>query len=194
MIAALDPTVLEGLIAKATQEDLTDDGRYFADSFADLTKCHHQEIGEYQHRADGKLIEWLWNQRHSIADCLRSAASAPGVPGDVHALVIAARIFWDARNDTSSESRDLDKALEAFASRVPYEGEPAISDAPVDEAAAAASDGCTACGAPLARGYMACDETMGHYCASCWEAVRCDQKHGEGCATAVWIAPGESQG
>lgn len=46
---------------------------------------------------------------------------------------------------------------------------------------------CTTCGKRLIDGYMACDETMGHYCEICWPAVRCEELHGEGCATAVWI-------
>jgi len=51
-----------------------------------------------------------------------------GLPADVIALVIAARDVWD----THGESRDdLDVALEAFASRVPYDDEPqALGDRP----------------------------------------------------------------
>ncbi|WP_426291187.1 hypothetical protein [Sphingomonas sp. TWP1-3-1] len=44
---------------------------------------------------------------------------------DVTALVIAAREFWDDNNDSTPESHALDKALEAFSSRVPYGNEPA---------------------------------------------------------------------
>lgn len=58
---------LRALIAKATDDDLSDDGRYFHDSCDDLTKCGHGDTGEYQHSADGKLVEWLWNHRHDIA-------------------------------------------------------------------------------------------------------------------------------
>ncbi len=43
------------------------------------------------------------------------------LPQDVIDLVITAREFWGDRNDTSAESDALDKALEKFASRVPYE-------------------------------------------------------------------------
>ena len=60
-------TDLATLIASATQEDLADGGRYFADSLCDLTRCRHSEIGEYLDAADGELIEWLWNHRHAIA-------------------------------------------------------------------------------------------------------------------------------
>jgi hypothetical protein len=46
------------------------------------------------------------------------------LPQDVVNLVIAAREFWDDNNDLSPESLALDKALEAFSSRIPYENEP----------------------------------------------------------------------
>lgn len=59
---------LRALIAKATNEQLSDGGRYFAESCDDLTRCRHEEIGEYQNAADGELIEWLWNRRSEIAD------------------------------------------------------------------------------------------------------------------------------
>jgi hypothetical protein len=47
-----------------------------------------------------------------------------GLPQDVITLVIAAREFWDINNDLSDESAALDKALEAYADRVPYENGP----------------------------------------------------------------------
>ena len=59
---------LRNLIAKATDSNLTDDGRYFHDTCDDLTKCYHGDTGEYQCEADGKLVEWLWNHRNEIAD------------------------------------------------------------------------------------------------------------------------------
>mgnify|MGYP001090157457 CR=1 FL=1 len=52
------------------------------------------------------------------------ASSVTGLPQDVIDLVIAAREFWDVNNDLSDESQALDKALEPFAERVPYENEP----------------------------------------------------------------------
>jgi hypothetical protein len=63
---------LKGLIAKATNSDLSDGGRYFYDSCSDLCQCGHGDTGEYLHRADGKLIEWLWNHRHEIAKALEA--------------------------------------------------------------------------------------------------------------------------
>lgn len=56
---------------------------------------------------------------------------APSLPDDVRALVIAAREFWDIHDSpVEPESRALDQALEAFASRVPFADEPALSQAP----------------------------------------------------------------
>lgn len=55
--------------------------------------------------------------------------AASELPVDVRALVIAAREFWDDNNDQSDESTALDKALEAFSSRVPYDDEPTPSPA-----------------------------------------------------------------
>jgi hypothetical protein len=46
------------------------------------------------------------------------------LPADVRELVIAAREFWDDRNDLTPESAALDRALEPFSSRVPYADEP----------------------------------------------------------------------
>lgn len=55
---------------------------------------------------------------------LKEAWNRRVLPQDVVNLVIAAREFWDLHNDLSEESRSLDKALEAFVDRVPYENEP----------------------------------------------------------------------
>lgn len=53
------------------------------------------------------------------------------LPDDVRALVIAAREFWDIHDSpVEPESRALDQALEAFAGRVPFADEPALSQAP----------------------------------------------------------------
>lgn len=46
---------------RPTDDDLTDDGRYFHDSCCDLTQCGHGDTGEYSNRDDGKLIQFLWN-------------------------------------------------------------------------------------------------------------------------------------
>ena len=49
---------------------------------------------------------------------------------------------------------------------------------------------CTTCDVEMPHGYMACDETMGRYCEPCWPQVLCEEKHGEGCATAVFCGEG----
>ncbi|KAA3526096.1 hypothetical protein GOZ96_22780 [Agrobacterium vitis] len=67
-----------------------------------------------------------------IAGChhLRSPTpEATAMPQVVIDLVIAAREFWDAHNDLSNESHALDKALEPFSARVPYENEPDTQEA-----------------------------------------------------------------
>jgi hypothetical protein len=64
--SGFDPARLETLFERSTDEDLTDGGRYFADSLWDLTKCGHGDTGEYQHPSDGELVEFLWNNRHAI--------------------------------------------------------------------------------------------------------------------------------
>ncbi|MVA23187.1 hypothetical protein V6582_17810 [Agrobacterium vitis] len=67
-----------------------------------------------------------------IAGChhLRSPTpEATALPQVVIDLVIAAREFWDAHNDLSNESHALDKALEPFSARVPYENEPDAQEA-----------------------------------------------------------------
>lgn len=69
-------------------------------------------------------------QEATIAQKLIDAFATPSplhhveLPQDVINLVIAAREFWDDNNDLSPESDALDKALEPFSSRVPYENEP----------------------------------------------------------------------
>lgn len=57
---------IDALLEKATDENLSDGGRYFDESFDDLTRCRHEEVGEYQNRHDGALVEWLWNHRLEI--------------------------------------------------------------------------------------------------------------------------------
>ena len=59
--------------------------------------------------------------RAALADQKGGAAK---VPSDVTNLVIAARDLLGAYDDMSEEFLALDKALEAFSSRIPYENEP----------------------------------------------------------------------
>lgn len=60
---------------------------------------------------EARVLSALSAQVQDVAD----------LPQDVIDLVITAREFWGDRNDMSAESDALDKALEKFASRVPYE-------------------------------------------------------------------------
>lgn len=76
MTADILATQLDALINKATDEQLADRGRYFADSCDDLTRCRHEEIGEFQHSTDGELIELLWNNRHLILAIIRGEGTA----------------------------------------------------------------------------------------------------------------------
>jgi hypothetical protein len=52
------------------------------------------------------------------------------LPNDVRALVIAAREFWENEDSGTIRSHALDKALEAFSSRVPYADEPTPEPVP----------------------------------------------------------------
>ena len=54
------------LADKVTDDDLTDGGRYFDSRWHnDLTQCSHGDTGEFGNKADGKLIEMLWNAHRS---------------------------------------------------------------------------------------------------------------------------------
>ena len=66
-------------------------------------------------RPTAPFTHWMWIASPDELDTL---------PDDVTELVVAAREFWDINNDFSEESAALDKALEAFVDRVPYENEP----------------------------------------------------------------------
>lgn len=75
---------------------------------------------------DAELSQWADNRADDAGRLARELVTyrKGAVPQDVINLVIAAREFWDIHNDLSEESRALDKALEAFGERVPYENEP----------------------------------------------------------------------
>ncbi len=87
---------LAALIAKATDSDLSDGGRYFRETCTDLTRCNHGDTGEYVELADGKLVEWLWNHRATILAALSPVA--PAGASDVR----------EALARTMAESVDLD--------------------------------------------------------------------------------------
>lgn len=55
---------MEKLLEKpgpATDDLLTDSGRYFRESCQDLTQCGHGDTGEYDNDRDGEVIAVLWN-------------------------------------------------------------------------------------------------------------------------------------
>lgn len=99
---------LAALIAKATDEDLADGGRYFAETCHDLTRCRHEETGEYQHATDGELIELLWNNRRTILDSL--ASQSLSTDEEVRRLVEAASALdrvtdWDEYAELPGDTR-----------------------------------------------------------------------------------------
>jgi len=105
---------LRELIAKATDEDLADGGRYFSQSCDDLTQCRHDEIGEYQRSADGDLIEWLWNRRKEIVSLYEARAHSDPRPvaGEVREAIIAAITEADGRFGYSYRLTKMDETGE----------------------------------------------------------------------------------
>lgn len=106
-----------------------------ADEIERLTKIHKQafELGIFhQSRADKAEAE---NAKLTVACAVyevqaaglreQLAAGREGIPmpQDVINLVIAAREAFDMGTLPDEESRALDKALEAFSSRIPYENQ-----------------------------------------------------------------------
>ena len=54
---------LASLRAKATDDNLADEGHHFRDGmgYTDLTQCNHGDCGYFCNRGDGPLIAALWN-------------------------------------------------------------------------------------------------------------------------------------
>lgn len=52
---------LAALDRAATQELLSDEGHYFADTLCDLASCSHGETAHFNHQGDGLFIAALWN-------------------------------------------------------------------------------------------------------------------------------------
>lgn len=54
---------LVSLRAKATDDNLADEGHHFRDGmgYTDLTQCNHGDFGYFCNRGDGPLIAALWN-------------------------------------------------------------------------------------------------------------------------------------
>jgi hypothetical protein len=123
---------------KATEQDMG----VSSERLRELAPILREQIRLLEHRLSRSAIpEDGWEFAPMLADAqlelalitellaLRAAKPAPewqGMPQDVIALVIAAREYWEFTiTSTPDELADaLDKALEPFASRVPYENEP----------------------------------------------------------------------
>lgn len=73
-----------------------------------------------RHRAQIMATEEEGYER-GLADGRQTTRS---LPADVVRLVIAAREAWPLLDHGTDEERELDKALELFSCRVPYDGEP----------------------------------------------------------------------
>ena len=71
MTQGFDIDELERLLAAAEDSDLTDGGRYFAETCEDLTRCRHGETGEYVDPRNGEALEALWNARNAILTEIR---------------------------------------------------------------------------------------------------------------------------
>jgi len=89
--------------------DVSENGHYYGEASVDSTSSIYQQ-GAFE-----------------VYEALRALSSQPvaaQLPQDVINLVIAAREAWDTWQLPEEEFKRLDTALEAFASRVPYENEP----------------------------------------------------------------------
>lgn len=84
----------------------------------------HDQLNRFIRLFDGAGFRGMHVDKQAEAAVAELKALRAGLPQDVIDLVIAAREFWDASNDSSAESKALDKALEAFAERVPYANQP----------------------------------------------------------------------
>ena len=84
--------------------------------------------GEYHGEASADSTSSIYQQgAFEVYEAIRALSSQPvedGLPQDVINLVIAAREAWETWQLPEEEFKRLDAALEAFASRVPYENEP----------------------------------------------------------------------
>lgn len=102
---------LEGLSAAALEAVKITEYKYF---------------GDYELSADQwEAVDTLVGFARVVTGHLRTGqlivAQAGDVPDDVRTLVIAAREAWESNGQSGD---DLDRALEPFSSRVPYDDEP----------------------------------------------------------------------
>ncbi|MFS2326649.1 hypothetical protein U2P60_14735 [Brucella sp. H1_1004] len=86
------------------------------------------ENGEYHGEASVDSTSSIYQQgAFEVYEAIRALSSQPvanALPQDVINLVLAAREAWETWQLPEEEFKRLDTALEAFASRVPYENEP----------------------------------------------------------------------
>ena len=82
-----------------------------------LTYMSHYDRGGLKPNEVKEMERWK-----ALSDKLK--APAPGLPQDVVTLVIAAREAFDTGMLPDEERDELDRALEPFSERVPYENQP----------------------------------------------------------------------
>lgn len=115
--------------------------------------AYKRKVGSHDDSANKRCRSAIHHHRWSIDAVLRirsALAEQPApveavaaVPADVVELVIAAREAWEDPEDEERHTA-LDRALEAFASRVPYENDP-------DDEAAALADQSAAAPQPASQ-------------------------------------------
>lgn len=115
--------------------------------------AYKRKVGSHDDSANERCRSAIHHHRWSIDAVLRirsALAEQPApveavvaVPADVVELVIAAREAWEDPEDEERHTA-LDRALEAFASRVPYENDP-------DDEAAALADQSAAAPQPASQ-------------------------------------------
>lgn len=107
---------LARLIELADESDLTDGGRYFEDTCDDLTKCYHGDTGEYRHKADGELIELLWNNRHTILAALNRTPPTDGLAGEeLQTQLVDYILALGNRGDSTEDALANPFVIEKFA-------------------------------------------------------------------------------
>jgi hypothetical protein len=50
---------------------------------------------------------------------------------------------------------------------------------------------CTKCGSECPYEHYMCDVIEGTWCSDCFDSIRCEELHGEGCATKVFTTSGQ---
>ncbi len=103
---------LAALSEAATQEMLSDEGHYFADTFCDLASCSHGETGHFNHRGDGPFIAALWNAYRAKQVVLIGPDAVEALRSDLH---MACELIQEAKGmadgpDGGSVTDHLDAA------------------------------------------------------------------------------------